>query len=724
MKALNMPIDPNKVEWQNPKIDPSAVQWFQPQSEPNFIQKTINTISGKGRRDESVGEFTTGFDLPEPMRTATGVLFSSNEQQIADILKNRVPGAEFDKDKFGNMMVKIPGRDKFEYLNKPGLTPRDVANSIAQLATFLGVGKAIGAVAGGAALPVRAGLQGVSAAGASAGMDITAGAAGSEQPVDFPKAAVVGAAGAGAEMLAPVFSQLMRAFTGSGRIPTVYEAKLKMSSMGFKPEELTDETVMKFVDIARKASSPETAMRYAEAQGLPVPVPTTRGQNTMLARDQMFEDQAIKGSFGEGAERIMRGQAQIQDEALRANIPAIQQRIGGEGARVGRMDAGPIVQEDLAGKAAGMKRIVDARYDVARNTVGEAPGSVGEAVYGNISSAVADYMPHAPGAAKELEAFKSLVSKPPTSTKSMILGPDGKPIEGLNIDKGFQPADVKALYDWRRRVTKLADAAKDRTEAAAFKAMRGAFDDSMDDAILKALETGDRAAVEAWKSAIQARRAYGRVFESGDLIEKLIERESGQLKIAPEATSNLIFGVSDTQLLSRPEFARVLKKMKQILSPESWNAIREEGFVRLAQRGEAGAFQGGQRQFSGVNLKKAVDEMRIKNPEVWHTLYDEGERALISQWANVAARLTNPVRGGQNFSNTASAAANIFQKIGEALFVGTKGQAFLSRIFPSVYEGLMIGPAAQAAKGGLPLKQLSPGVSGGIGGGLTFEGAQ
>jgi hypothetical protein len=105
-------------------------------------------------------------------------------------------------------------------------------------------------------------------------------------------------------------------------------------------------------------------------------------------------------------------------------------------------------------------------------------------------------------------------------------------------------------------------------------------------------------------------------------------------------------------------------------------------------------------------------------------LFNDQEKALISQFANVAARVTNPVRGGQNFSNTASALSNIVQKVGETLLTGTKGQAFLSRIFPSVYEGLMIGPAAQAAKGGLPLRQLPPGIAGGAGGGMAFEGAQ
>lgn len=718
-----MPIDPNKVKWGETAIDPASVKWAEPQTEPNLIQKAIGAISGKGRREEGIGEFTTGFDLPNPFKTAAGVLASTDEQQIADILSQQIPGAEFSKDKFGNLLVKAPGRD-FEYINKPGLTPRDVANGIAQMAIFLRGGMAAGGLTKGAALPFRAAGQAISAGGASIGMDAAAEAAGSQQGVNFPKAAVVGAAGGVSESLAPVFSQLMRFVSGSGRIPTVYEAKLKLSSLGFDAKDLTDETVQKFVEISRRASSPEAAMRYAEAQGLPVPVPLTKGQTSMLAKDQMFEDQAIKGSFGDGAERIMRGQAQMQDEALRANVPAIQQRIGGEGARVQRGAAGAAVQTDLEQSARALNKEVGRRYDLARNTAGEAPESVTEAIFNDVSAAISDFAPHAPGAVKELEALQKLLYRKPVSKQSTILGPDGQPIAGLKIDEGFNPADIKSLYDWRRKITRLAENAKDRTEAAAFNGMKRAFDDSLDTAMLSALGSGDKAAVDAWRAAITARKAYGRIFESGDLVEKLVEKDANQFKVAPEAASNVIFGVSETQLLSRPELARELKKIKQIVSPETWNTLREEAFLRLAQRGEAGAFQGGQRQFSGVNLKKAVDGMRTQNPEVWHTLFDDKERALISQFANVSARVTNPVRGGQNFSNTASALSNIVQKIGEALFVGQKGQAFLSRIFPGVYEGLMIGPAATAAKGGVPLRQIPPGVTGGVGGGLAFEGAQ
>ena len=127
-----MPIDPNKVQWGKPDIDPAAVKWAEPQTEPNLIQKAIGAISGKGRREENIGEFTTGFDLPNPFKTAAGVLASTDEQQIADILSQQIPGAEFSKEKFGNLLVKAPGRD-FEYINKPGLTPRDVANRIVGL---------------------------------------------------------------------------------------------------------------------------------------------------------------------------------------------------------------------------------------------------------------------------------------------------------------------------------------------------------------------------------------------------------------------------------------------------------------------------------------------------------------------------------------------------------------------------------------------------------------
>jgi hypothetical protein len=288
--------------------------------------------------------------------------------------------------------------------------------------------------------------------------------------------------------------------------------------------------------------------------------------------------------------------------------------------------------------------------------------------------------------------------------------------DGDVVVETIKDLDVKALYDWRRGVSRLYDKPKDATEKVALSIMVKQFDDSMDNAISSALQSGNDEAVKAWKKAIAMRRKYGQVFESGDLVSELIDQKRGRLKIAPEAASNYIFGASDTKLLNQPQMARELKKVKSLLGPDSgeWNAIREEAFLRMAERGEYGAMRGGEYGFSGVNFKKAVDSVKRKNKEVWALLFDDEERKLITQFANVAAKVTNPVKGGANFSNTSTALSGMVQSLFGSLFMGEKGKALLSRIFPMAYEGLQMGPAHMAAAGRVPLRQIAPGVAGGI----------
>lgn len=663
----------------------------------SYFTRAKKAITGEERKNPEIkSEFTTRFDQPNAMRTARGMIFSTTPEQMKDVISSNIPGAEFKTDEKGNELVKVPGRD-WEYINEPGLSWRDIANLIGQGAIYLGVGKGAAKIAP-SSLAMRAGAVGLAEGGVSAGLDIGAQQAGSKQGVNLPRAGATAVVGGFSELLAPLFSALWRG-TAVGKMSRNEARKIFVDS-GYDASNLSDEIVDNFINIAKTASDPNDAMRLAEAKGLPVPVPLTRGKITMRAQDQMFEDLASKGAYGESAETIMRGAESRTSEALRANVPAIRQQINPAGP-VGKGGAGEMAQTGLSRKAAGMKGKVGAAYEAARQAPGMAPGDIVGTMVDDISKSVEDFIPHATVAHKELGRLQEMVTK---------VSPQGTIV-------GTSDIDIRKLFDWRRRISTLANNAKDRTEAAALSRMRKQFDQSMSDALKEALQLGDEKSIKAWKKAVGIRRGYGKVFETDDLVSDLIEREGKKLKIDPKSASNYIFGISDTKLLGRPELANQLSKMRSILGPKSpeWNAIREESFLRLAQRGEYGAMTGGEYGFSGVNFKKAVDKMKRDNPEVWNTLFDSRERGLITQFSNVAARATNPVRGGANFSNTAVGISRLVQSIGDALFMGEKGRALLSRILPSAYERVQMAPAAAAAAGRIPTRQIPPGMTGSAG---------
>ena len=161
---------------------------------PGFISRTMskvsNLITGEGRKDPNIGEYEVDLgDTPSFMgdlRTARGVIFSSEDEQIKDIIKDNIPGAEFKTDERGNNLVKIPGQD-WEYINKPGLSKRDITNVLGQGAVYLKGGKTAAKMAH-RSLPLRAAAVAGTEGALSTGMDLVAQQAGSEQGVDLPRA--------------------------------------------------------------------------------------------------------------------------------------------------------------------------------------------------------------------------------------------------------------------------------------------------------------------------------------------------------------------------------------------------------------------------------------------------------------------------------------------------------------------------------------------------------
>jgi hypothetical protein len=138
-----------------------------------------------------------GADGNPPMASGAPAIMQSaispDEEAQFDIIKKAIPGLERKQDAHGNIMLKAPGMSDFAYLNKPGLSGRDLDEFGTQtLATAPLLGWAGGARSmlglmgrGALALPV-----------ASATQDVIAGQAGSEQGIDPERAAISGAIGA------------------------------------------------------------------------------------------------------------------------------------------------------------------------------------------------------------------------------------------------------------------------------------------------------------------------------------------------------------------------------------------------------------------------------------------------------------------------------------------------------------------------------------------------
>lgn len=642
---------------------PTAAAVPKPQNNDRGIMTpVVEWITGKGRREfPDMPQFfgNTSFPIATAGRLALGLATATDPAQERDIVAAAVPDAKFREDKFGNTIVTLDDGKDF-YLNPAGMTALDVLRAFAQGGVYTAT---MGAGAGAGSALMRAGRGALTAAGTSAGLDAGATALGSDQGVNLPRAAIAGVTGGVFEGGAAIVNRLARRMASGGRPQEItVTARTELEKAGFKPEEITDELVTYFVRQARDAVDPQQAAVAASGQSLPVPVRMTRGDVTGKPSDQMFESLATKGAYGRSAEAVMGAVRDEQQSALRANIPTIQERLaGGRPTVTARGDAGAAAQAALVGKNRALGSKVDAAYEAARASNAGMAGADVQGLKFRIGQAAADYLDAAPVALRTMNDLDGLASTP-------------------NAD-----ALVSRLYAWRRKASSLAANAPNPTEAAALRNMVREFDAGMDDALKMGLIKGDEASVDLWKRAIKLRRGQTRLFQDGDLVADIVETEarSGRptLKVAPEAASNLIFGAERAGLTSRPEMARELKRMRSVLGPESteWNAIREEAFMRLAQAGE-GAFSGPERAFSGVNFKKALDAALEKNPAVMRTLFSPDEQKLLNQFANVAARVTGRVPGGDNPSGTAVAVSNIVQKMAGASFAGSKLGALLQQL--------------------------------------------
>jgi hypothetical protein len=659
------------------------------------VSRAWDWVTGKGRRVEGIPEITSLEGLPSGTSAALagGLVTATDPQQAIDVVRRQLPDAEITEDQYGNPVVNYQGNAY--YLNKPGVTMQDmnqlVGQSVGYAATMLPAGRALR----GGNLAMRAGGQGATAATTSMLFDQAAKLFGSEQPVNTPRAATVGALATGFEVLAPAVGAAWGALRRGARERAVRADMGRMlQEAGLTPEQLTDDTVDNFVRIARDAASPEDALRMAEAQGLPVPVRLTRGDVTQNPIHQMNEDLAAKGVYGQQAQGHMGGARAQQQEQLRANVPAIQERIGG-----GQIDNfGQGGAQAQAGLAAQNRRItegVDVAYDTARQATGTIPGEIIPTLRHRIGSAVANRLRHAPGAMKELERLSAMQAD----------------------DAGVM---VKALFDWRRDVSDLANnALKNTPDAPAMRAMLREFDSAMDDMAVNGLLSGNQETVALWQQAVGMRRNQGRMFGGKrggkpDLVNRLVNEESGEMIVAPEAVSNLIFGNS-TGFISRPHLTRELRKVRNLLGPRSpeWNAMREEVFLRLAAQGE-GALSGTTRLFSGAKFSKAWERFGRDNPTMQRLMFDAQERALIGQFARVATRTTSRVAGGALNSTTTVGLANVASKMWSALFLGQRGRQWLAAqwgIDRMVRGGRNI-QAGSASTGAVPTRNFPAGPLG------------
>ena len=166
-----------------------------PEQEKGMLQTASDFVTGADRMTpemESMSEIGNAPELNEmswsAFKTSLGLLATGDDEKAQSIIKNNIPEAEFTQDSKGNTIVNLPSGSYA--LNKPGVSPQDIAKGVFDIAAFTPAGRA-GSVAkaAGASAATEAGLQQV--ASSVGGGDVDLG--------DVAAAGALGGAGKGIE---------------------------------------------------------------------------------------------------------------------------------------------------------------------------------------------------------------------------------------------------------------------------------------------------------------------------------------------------------------------------------------------------------------------------------------------------------------------------------------------------------------------------------------------
>lgn len=616
-----------------------------------LVDMVKNLYSGKGRRIEGMPELNPdAFSRVEypgqpPVGVSMGLMgLTGDPERQLEILRKQTGQPFPDKrDPYGNIIVTAPDGKEY-YLNKPGASMADARDLAVQT---LGIG---GAAAGGAKIgqAILGGVGRVAGAGigagvGQAGLDLATNAAGGKQPFEpqrYLEAGVMGLLGEGGAMaVSPLFRKAVDVMIRPGMVDgagnlTAAGAKA-MTDAGIDPATATAEVRQALARLVNKTDDPALAARLAQAQGLPVPVNLSRGDVSRLPTSQGVEDAMLKGQMGQEAMFQARGFRQTQQEQLQANVPAIQERIGG--GNVPTPGAGmAMVQDNLANQANAAKAGISQAYDAAREA---SPAFLGQqnvaSLAGRFSNlANKEYMGAVPKAARAADDLAAVAQ----SAKG------GK-------------VDVTELEAWRRRVSKLRGATTDPAEGKALKEMVDGYDAFVDNAIDNALVMGDETTLKLWRKAVSLRSNFGRKFQSDALVSKIMEKApdgSNTLALTPQESLNVVFTANG---MGQKGSLQAVQKLRGLLGSDSreWGALKEEGFLRLLANQDAGGPRsfGLQRDFSGERFARNFDAAMKASPDLMRTLYSPQDLALMRQFRDVSLLATSRVPGALNESGTA-----------------------------------------------------------------------
>lgn len=224
---------------------------------------------------------------------------------------------------------------------------------------------------------------------------------------------------------------------------------------------------------------------------------------------------------------------------------------------------------------------------------------------------------------------------------------------------------INELEKWRKSVTNTAQDLKGnpekKTEAMLTGKLRSLYDAHLDRLGEDAIISGDKSSIEAFKAARNARKEFGKTFESNDVVKRIVESEREAPLTVREATQ-LVFGAD--QITGKKESVKTIKALMKATGDEAGTKSKFKQGILLKTLKEAESPQ--EIDAKGVplispaklnsNLKQLLDDKELAS-----TLFDEKELADIAELQKTINLISSKKPGSVNPSNTFEKLAQLYQ---------------------------------------------------------------
>jgi len=499
-----------------------------------IVDPIASFFTGNDREEfKNMGEINNAKlnSIGNAVKLGTGFALTVNPDAQIDMVKKLYPSSVISKDKFDNIVITLPqdavakGSNRTYYLNKPGLTMKDVTEGVAQVLQYIpGAGFVVKNIGGGI---IKKGVfQGAFAAGTGATQDVGAMALGSNQGkggilpvVEDDKLALNLGFGFAGEPIGRFLSR----FSGfnfikdgiNRKIPSKFNFTTKSGTFLNNKLEVTDEAkklALKHFDDVSLASNEKVLKQYAQALEdgiLPQDAVHIVGANKFgisLWKAQAsgnkkvlkYIDEARNGVHGSGIQNIVRYQDQIQlnqtfDYLTKFRNNLIKNKNTQQTTTLpGQKTPVEDTIDNITNQITSIKNKMDENVDKMYNAI-DWNGKIKAPVVKNLTSNIKLMISGADGMGQPINK----ITMPNASAALNNINKFAKTIENSNISK----ISLIALENQRRSLNSILNTTRDATDKKALMLIKNEFDTFFDKTINGALSTGNKQVLEQIKKA-------------------------------------------------------------------------------------------------------------------------------------------------------------------------------------------------------------------------------